>query len=92
MKSLNVKKEISKVGINKDSKVCLEVCLGEFIDSLHLNFIITKEKNKLGSHIIVSLKDEIIAAFELLKAEKVFWKIMEELRKKGLQESKITKK
>ena len=92
MKSLNVKKESSKVEISKDSKVCLELCLGQFIDSLHLNFITTEEGNKVGSHIIVTLKDEIIAAFELLKAEKVFWKIMEELRKKGLKEDKATKK
>jgi hypothetical protein len=87
-----MKNTSKKVGISKNSKVYLELCLGQFIDSLHLNFITTKEKNKGGCHIIVTLKDEIIAAFELLKAEKVFWKIMEELRKKGLREDKATKK
>lgn len=92
MKKLSTRKDSSRIGINMGSKVCLEVCLGQFIDSLHLNFITTKERNKVGSHIIVTLKDEIIAAFELLKAEKVFWKIMEELRKKGLKEDKATKK
>lgn len=59
----------------------IPVCLGDLVDSLHINFIITKEGKKYGSSIVLTMKDEIISGYELSGAEPMFWPTMERLNR-----------
>lgn len=77
----------SKQNKNTDRKtsskypLLIPVCLGETVAGLHINFIITKEGKKYGSSMILTMADEIISGYDLIRAEPVFWPIMERLNR-----------
>lgn len=59
----------------------IPICLGDIVDSLHINFIITKEGKKYGSSIVLTLDNEPIAGYDLSCAEPMFWPTMERLNR-----------
>ena len=89
-----IKSSTNKIAESIENKypMHISVCLEEYIDSLHANFIVTKDGDKRGSSVLLTFHGHPIAAYDLRGAKPKFWIIMERFwRAKSFEQSKMDK-
>ncbi len=80
-------------GFSDKSPICISLCLGELIDGLHLDLIVSKKGEKYGNFIAISMNGESIAHYDLKWADLAFFPMMGRLaRNEKLLNNRASKK
>jgi len=75
-KKVVTNKKKSKKNTEPGFLTCTTLCLGEIINGLHIDLVVTRTGKKYDSFVAMNLNGETIAFYQLKNADALLWPIM----------------